>query len=318
MLRWLGLLARHGRFVLVGGLVAGVALPGVAATLKPWLSELVLLLLFLTAFRVGLPATVQGLKQARSALGVVLVYQLGLPLLCLAGFSALGLAHTPMAIALTLMLAAPSVTGTPNMAVLLGHPPEPAFRVLILGTLMLPLTLIPIFWLSPALGNLPDALGVAIRLGVSISFTIALAFGLRALVRPHMPPDETRALDGLTSLALAVIVIGLMSAIAPAFSATPWMLAGWFVFAVVVNFGLQMAGYFGLRSFGAGPAAVPMSLVAGNRNVALFLVASSATQSDTFLVFLGCYQIPMYLTPLVMRPFYDRMEPQRRAAISRD
>ena len=54
---------------------------------------------------------------------------------------------------------------------------------------------------------------------------------------------------------------------------------------------------------GLSPAyAAPLAIVAGNRNVAIFLIAASASQSEEFLIFLGCYQFPMYLTPILMRP----------------
>ncbi len=302
MLKGLGVFAHYGRFVLVGGLVAGLVLPGAALALRPWLSELVLLLLFLTAFRVGLPAALEGLNQTRNTLGIVIVYQLALPLLCITLFAVFGQAQSPIAIALTLMLSAPSLTASPNMAVLLGHSPEPAFRLLILGTLILPLTIIPIFWFSPALGNLQEAILAALHLGVSICATIALAFMLRAFLRPQMPEPEIHALDGLTSLALAVIVVGLMSAVAPALWAAPWSIVKWLAIALVASLSLQTLAYLGLRRISDAHIAAPMALVAGNRNVALFLVASSATQSDEFLLFLGCYQFPMYLTPILMRP----------------
>lgn len=304
VLHTLGVCARYGRFVLVAGLVAGLALPNIALALRPWLSELVLVLLFLTGFRVGLPQVIDGLRYVRRSVGLVLVYQLALPLVCIALFAAFGLAHTPVAIALTLMLAAPSVTGSPNLAVMLGHAPEQPFRLLILGTLILPLTIIPIFWLSPALGGLSDALYAALRLCVSITSAIALAFVLRALIRPDMQPQESLALDGLTALVFAVIVVGLTSAVVPALAADPLTLAGWMCVAFGVNLGLQALAFLALRRVGLREDAAPVALVAGNRNVALFLVASTATQTEEFLIFLGCYQFPMYLTPIIMRPFF--------------
>ncbi|WP_323769797.1 hypothetical protein [Antarctobacter sp.] len=264
-----------------------------------------MVLLFLTAFRVGLPAAKQGFGHARETLAVVLAYQLALPLLCVGTFALFGLAQSPVAIALTLMFAAPSVTGSPNMSVMLGHRPEPAFRLLILGTLILPLTIIPIFWLSPELGSLQAAIEAAARLGLSISAVVALAFAGRAFVRPDMSTTELQAVDGVTSLALVVIVVGLMSAVAPAISAEPWRLAGWMLVATGANFGMQLLAYAAQRFLGIGENAAPNALVAGNRNVALFLVASSATQSEEFLMFLGCYQFPMYLTPIIMRPVFQ-------------
>ncbi|WP_439109732.1 hypothetical protein [Lentibacter sp.] len=302
MIKALGQLARHGRFVLVAGLLAGLVLPDVALALRPWLGEFVLALLFLTAFRVGLPETIAGLQNAHRTLGLVLVYQLALPLVCIAGFALFGMAQSPVAIALTLMLAAPSVTGSPNMSIMLGHPPDPAFRLLIIGTLVLSLTIIPIFWFSPALGSLQAAVSTSLHLGLSICTAVALAFVARALLRPSMSAPEIQALDGITSIALAIIVIGLMSAVAPALSAAPMVLLGWMAVAFGANIGLQVLAYAALKWRGAGREAAPMALVAGNRNVALFLIASSATQSEDFLIFLGCYQFPMYLTPIVMGP----------------
>ncbi len=58
-----------------------------------------------------------------------------------------------------------------------------------------------------------------------------------------MQAREITALDGLTSLALAVIVIGLMSAVAPTLAAQPMVLAGWLLLAVVTNLGLQLCAY---------------------------------------------------------------------------
>lgn len=289
--------------MLVAGLVAGLALPNVAAALRPLLDELVLLLLFLTAVRVGFPETRRGLGDAHRTISIVLVYQLALPLLCIALFALFGLAQSPVAIALTLMLAAPSVTGSPNMSVMLGAPPEPAFRLLILGTLLLPVTVIPIFWFSPVLGDLQAAIATSLRLGLSIVGVVAVAFVVRALSRPAMAVSEIKALDGVTSIALAVIVIGLTSAVGPTLSTAPLMLAGWMAVAFGANFGLQIAAFGILKHRGVESDAAPLALVAGNRNVALFLIASSATGSQDFLIFLGCYQFPMYLTPLIMGRF---------------
>ena len=53
---------------------------------------------------------------------------------------------------------------------------------------------------------------------------------------------------------------------------------------------------------GADPAGrVGISVTAGNRNIALFLVSLPAGVIDPVLLFIGCYQVPMYLTPILMR-----------------
>lgn len=55
---------------------------------------------------------------------------------------------------------------------------------------------------------------------------------------------------------------------------------------------------------GLGDGAVPLGVVAGNRNFALFLIVLPAATTDPLLIFRGCYQIPMHLTPILMRRIY--------------
>ena len=43
-----------------------------------------------------------------------------------------------------------------------------------------------------------------------------------------------------------------------------------------------------------------LAVAAGNRNVALFLGVLPAALTDDLLLLIGCYQVPMYLTPLVL------------------
>ena len=50
-----------------------------------------------------------------------------------------------------------------------------------------------------------------------------------------------------------------------------------------------------------------LAITAGNRNIALFLVALPPETTDALLLFIGCYQVPMYLTPLLMTRFYARL-----------
>ena len=46
-------------------------------------------------------------------------------------------------------------------------------------------------------------------------------------------------------------------------------------------------------------------IVAGNRNIALFLSVLPQATADELLLFIGCFQIPMYLTPILLGRFYQ-------------
>lgn len=300
----LPLIARHGRLALVAGLVAGLLLPDLAAVLRPVLPHLVALLLFLTAYRIGLRATAGSLAQARTALVLIAVFQLVMPAVAFALFWALGLLDTPFALAVTLMLTAPGVSGAAAFAALLGRDPAPALRLLIMGIAVFPLTVVPILWAMPALGDMGAVLAAAGRLlGV-----IVLASGAGFAWRRVMPLRDPAQVDGLNALALFVIVIGLMAAVGPALRSDPVLVLSWLAGVCAVNFGLQIACFAVLRRVTQTDATGP-AIIAGNRNVALFLIALPVATTDPLLIFIGVYQVPMFLTPIVLRWLYARRVP---------
>ena len=51
----------------------------------------------------------------------------------------------------------------------------------------------------------------------------------------------------------------------------------------------------------------PLAIGAGNRNIALFLVALPAEVIAPLMIFIGCWQLPMYLTPVLLPRLYERM-----------
>ncbi len=297
MIAALAFFGRYGRALLVVGLFAGFLLPDVAAAMKPLLPAMVAFLVFVSALRIGARAAVGRLRDAGDTLKSVMILQLALPLIAVGFLWALGWQGSLFALAFVLALAGSSISGAPTFTSLMGHPADGAMRLLILGTLLLPLTILPIFFLMPGLGNATAVVLAAARLSLVLIVAISAAFILRRVAFPDPKPDTVKALDGLAALTLAIIVVGLMAGIGPALRTDPSTLLPWVGLVFGVNFGMQIAA----RMLGAS---VSTSVVAGNRNIALFLVALPISVTDPLLLFIGCYQIPMYLTPLVMKRFY--------------
>lgn len=106
------------------------------------------------------------------------------------------------------------------------------------------------------------------------------------------------------TIALAVIVIVLMAALRPALAHSVWVVLGWLALAFLVNVGMQVLSFMIFRRALPRTDRAPVSIVAGNRNFAIFLVALSPETAEPLLIFLGCYQVPMYLTPLLMDRLY--------------
>lgn len=302
----LALAARHGRLVLILGLVAGVALPGFALAMRPWIGEMVAGLLFLAALRVGPRQAVGALRDVGASVGLAALFQIGLPLAAIAFFAALGWTGAALATFFVLMLAAPPVSGSPQFTVMCGNDPAPALRQLVVGTALLPLTVIPVFWLTPAFGDPRSVFGAAGGLMLLIAIAAGLAFLLRSTWLRHPSEAAMRSIDGLSAVAMAVVVVGLMSAVGPALRETPLRFFAILLLVCAVNFALQIAAASIARIAGYGDRAAATGIVAGNRNIALFLTVLPQQVVDPILLYIGCYQIPMYLTPAALGWFYRR------------
>ncbi len=304
MTQLLGAAARHGRLVLILGLVAGVALPGLALAMRPWIGPLIASLLFLSAFRIGPRQAIGALGDVGNSVAITALLQIAMPIAAIAIAAALGAGGAVAATFFVLMLAAAPISGGPNLAVMSGVDPAPVLRQLVVGTALLPLTVLPVFWLTPAFGDPSDVLTAAGGLMLLIVAACGGAFVLRGLAWRTLSGDAIAAVDGLSAIVMAVVVIGLMSAVGPALRVDPLRVLGVLALVSGVNFAVQMAAAELAGRCWRADRAVAQGILAGNRNIALFLSVLPADTVDPLLLFIGCFQAPMYLTPAVLSRYY--------------
>jgi len=298
------LAARHGQWVLVAGLVAGLALPGLAHVLRPWLPALVALLVFLSLLRLKPGALAMALRTLPQTAAIAAVLQLALPLGVWAGAQTLGLGAHPASLALVLMCAAPSIMGSPNISMMLGAPPDYALRLMVVGTALLPLTVLPVFAIMPAVQGTAAVGQAAVRLVALIGLSALAAMAVQRVALRHGHPKTHQRLEGVSALSLAVFVIGLMPQVSALALQAPATLVFWLMVAFGANMGGQILAWSLLRGRLPHAQAVPLALITGNRNIALFLVSLPAETTAPIMGFIGCYQLPMYLTPLLMARLY--------------
>ncbi len=300
----LSLCATYSRTLLILGLLAGVGLPGLAAGMAPWLPEMVAILLVITAFRIGHRAAFGALSDLRWSLPAVLVLQLLVPL-AVAGLGHLaGLGGTPLALALVLACAAPTIAGGASLAIILRQDPGRMMQFLVLGTALFPLTLLPVLVAVPVVVDVPVLLGVGLRALFIILGAAGLGFVLRRWLLPVAAPEQIKAMDGASVLFFAVIVVGLMSALGPVLRSDPMSAMLWAAAAFGLSFGLQLVALLTLRGTGLAHVSGPLALAAGNRNIALFLVTLPPEVMAPVMIFVACWQLPMYLTPILLPPLY--------------
>ena len=307
------------------GLLAGFLLPALAAPLRAAIPYLIAVLLFVAWLRItdssgtnaSLWARFAFLKD-RKLISGVLVAQLVLPLLL---YFLLSLSGIPAiwCMAAVLVAAAAPVSGGPNIVLLMKGDASLALRWLTVGTMLMPLTSIPVLaLLLPSEPRL--AVGLAI---VKLLFIITIAMFAAIAVHNYgwgkamKTPRSQEILDGFAAILLASMVIGLMSAVHHPTSTLP-VIGKMLLVAITINVGLQLLGIALAnlsRSLGhslghslslslSKQAVVSVGVLNGNRNIALFLAALPVGVTEPLLLFIACYQIPMYLTPLIGRHLY--------------
>jgi len=303
LLRLLAVAARHGRLLLVAGLLAGLFLPSAAAAVRPHVGTLIGVLLFLACLRIGSRQAIGAAADFGFGLKATLVLQVLLPLFLIALFRIAGLSG-PNVLALTLMAAASPISGTPALTIMLGSDPAPALRQLVVGTALLPFTALAVFALAPEIEGAGTVFLATARLIGVIGIAATLAFALRVTAMRELSEAHRYAIDGLSALVMAVVVVGLMSAVGATWPHDPQAVLVTAALAFAANFGLQIVASLVAMKAGLPAFAVSLGVSAGNRNMALFLTALPATTTDAALLFIGCYQLPMYLTPLLLGRWY--------------
>lgn len=305
-------LARHAQWVLVAGLLAGIALPAAAGILRPYIPEMVALILFLSALRMDVAALKISRRSALSDLLLVLALQLLWPLVT---YAILTLLPVPIVWrdVLTVLYAAAAISGAPAFAFLMGLDGARAMRLLVLGTALMPLTSLPVLALLPNVAAETSLLSVSFRLLVLIALAAIAALTLRRPVMAILGSEGPGIVNGLNALMLAIFVLALMDAIQPVLLTDPLRVAGVLAIACLANLGAQIAyaAMVHLRAKADGRLAdiseLTPTIIAGNRNMALFLAALPASVTNPWLLFIGCYQVPMYVTPLIMGPLLKRL-----------
>ena len=310
LIRALSFCGAHGRLVLPLGLLAGIVFPFAAAPMREAIPWCIGALLFLAVLRLfpnsEKVASSVSVGQWWNIGKLVVATQVALPLTVFAMGSLIGVPDIGL-LAMTLVAAAPPISGSPNLVLLLKGDGAIAMRWLMLGTALLPLSCLPVLWFLFPAQSITIMLWPSTVLLALIVTAVGLAFLVLHFTRRMNKELPAQAIDGASAILLAAVVIGLMSAVHD--PNTTWADIVWMLLlAIGINGGLQCLGVFvGLAMASNKARTTALGVVMGNRNVALYLTALPVIQLEPLLLFIACYQVPMYLTPLIGDVFYRRL-----------
>lgn len=301
VLAWLG---RQGARALAVVVVIGVAVPPLGHLLRPYLTEAVVVLLAMAFLRADMAALRQHFRRPALILGATLWTSADIPVLFRAAAGMAGLRGVDSGLFASLLLQglAPPMMVAPALAALMGLDATLVLITLVTSTALVPF-LVP-FLVQLVLGGTlavpPLALGG--RLAAILAGSLLVAAVGRRLIGADAIRKHGDALNGVNVVVLLVFVSAVMGNVAAEAVANPATFVGVtaLVFAV---FGLLLLLTALIFRRAGRIEALCFGIMASQRNMGLMFAAVGGTLPGSAWLYFALCQLPIYLSPLVLRRF---------------
>ncbi len=307
-LRALAWSARRGPILLAVGIFGGILSPRLAATFKTFITPDVLLMTTLVLLRVDLPGTLAHLRRPAQLALIVAAMMLACPILAFLVVRLLPL-DPGIAAGVVLLATGCAATSSAAFARLVGLDPELSLVTTLASLALVPFTAAPIaLWLL----GLDLSIGAAAfmtRLLVVVGLPMLLSLGLRRLIGRNALARWADAVDGALVWLVVFYGFAVMDGLAGRMAADPAWVVQALVAAFLADYGLNLVTALALRHLGPKLAATA-GLMSGNRNMALYLAVLPAGTDPRITLFFGLCQIPLFLSPFLLRPLYRRLLPR--------
>jgi hypothetical protein len=306
-LAWLG---RQGTRAIAAIVLIGIAVPPLGAVLKPFVTEAIFVLLTIAFLRVDVTALRGHLRRPWIVLAVTAWTMLAIPILIGAGGLMLGLDTRAPELFLGLMLyaVASPMMAAPAFAAALGLDATLVLVTLVASSVLTPFTA-PGFayaFVGPALTLSPLALGA--KLFVILAGSALIAALLRRIVGAAAIERYKDEIDGFNILVIFVFIAAVMENIAARLIAAPMVMIALAALAFAVSF--AVLGLTTLLFVKVGrERALLLGLMASQRNMGLMLAAAGAVLPDLVWLYFGLCQLPVYLSPQLLKPLVRRLKP---------
>jgi bile acid:Na+ symporter, BASS family len=304
LLASLGFLGRHATPILAGSVFIGIAVPPLAAALRPHLPVWIFLLTVATLLRVE---PVELLRQARRPLRLLLLLAwilLASPLLTAAIGHMLGLPRGLLE-PLVLWSMSPPLAASSAFAFMVGLNGSLALLLMVAATFLMPLTVPP---LALALIGLKLEIGVVelmTRLAVFVGGAAVVAAAARRLIGPERLARCSLEASGFAVITFVLFGIAIMDGVQATLRSAPGQMLAYTAFTFAATLGMQGVTTLVFLALGRMDA-LTAGLVAGNRNMAIVWANLGAAAPPEVGLYLAVIQLPIFILPAALRPLYRR------------
>jgi BASS family bile acid:Na+ symporter len=307
-LAWLG---RQGTRALAASIFLGLAVPPLAAYVKPYLGESVFVLLLFSYLRTDPAAFGRYLRSPGLIIVISLWVMVAIPLLFGTAYLLSGVRETLPALytIMILQLAITPITSSAAFAALIGLDVALSLAAMILCNALSPLTSVAFSYLF--LGSSAfSPLELGIKLFRFFGSAGALAFAIRRFAGQSWIERQSEHIDGLNVLAVFLFAIAAMDGVPRQVAADPLFaleLVAFIVALTCAQFGLSV-----LVFWRAGvDRGLVIGLLSGFRNIGLVMATLGTSLPDLAWFYFALAQVPIYLMPAILRPLARRLAEKR-------
>ena len=294
--------ARRGSILLAIGIFGGILSPTLAADFKFFITPNVLLMTTLVLLRVDIPAALGHLRRPARLAAVVALQMLACPILAWLAIRPLAL-DPGIAAGVVLLATGCAAISSSAFARLVGLDPELSLLTTLATLALVAFTAPPIaLWLL-GIDLSISTTSLMTRLLLIVALPLLLSLLLRRLLGPDRLARWGEAFDGALVWIVVFYGFAVMDGLAPRLAADPAWVVQALLAAFIADYGLNLLTTGLLWRTGVRTAATA-GLMSGNRNMALYLAVLPATTDPRITLFFGLCQIPLFLSPFLLRPLY--------------
>ncbi|MFN7319420.1 MAG: hypothetical protein ACK5TM_00070 [Methylobacterium sp.] len=305
-------LGRHATVAYAISIFLGLALPQLAAAMRPAIPITIFIFIMLAFARMNLPG-IKAVLTAPKRLLIVLGVSCTLP--PLVGYLFL---HLPwfrdldpgIQLAIAIMASAPPLMAAPVYAALLGFENSLSLASLVLGMATTPL-LAPLFTNLLAGAEVPiSPMALAERLFWFVGTGMVGGLILRRIAGQARLQAVRLELDGIGVLMFFLFAIAAMDGVLDATLREPLLMVTMLALSCFFS-GLNFAlAYALLRPFGFDDR-FSASIGIGLRNMGLLIAPILAVVPKNTFLYFALAQIPIYVAPVVLKAVKARLEPEK-------
>jgi BASS family bile acid:Na+ symporter len=304
-LAWLG---RQGTRAVAASIIVGLAVPPLAAYVKPYLGATVFVLLLFSYLRTDPSAFRRYLKAPGIALIAALWVMVAVPLLLGTVYALSGIRASMPALytVMILHIATAPITSSAAFAALMGLDVALSLMTLIASCALAPLTTVGFsYWFLGTSLFSPVSLGV--KLFFFFAASGAVAYTIRRVAGQAWIERQRDRLDGLNVIAVFVFAVAAMDGVPRHVMADPLFALGLLAFVFLLA-GVVMTLTLLIFARAGAPRALVIGMASAFRNLGVIMAAIGTSLPDLAWFYFALAQFPIYLMPALLKLLARRLE----------